>query len=74
MPKFDATGPFGYGPGTGRGFDPCSGICYGRGRGSGYRRFYTKKEEAGLLKEEAETLAEELKAVKERLTELEDQK
>lgn len=68
MPKFNGTGPLGYGPGTGRGLGPCGG---GMRQG---RRFYTKKEESELLKKESETLAEELKAIKERLTELEDQK
>ncbi len=71
MPRLNGTGPLGYGPGTGRGLGPCdAGLACGRG----YRRFYSKKEEAELLKEESEALAEELKAVKERLAELEDQK
>ncbi len=75
MPRFDETGPLGYGSGTGRDLGPCgAGMAYGRNRGFGYRRFYTKKEEAELLKEEAEILAEELKAIQERLAELGDQK
>jgi hypothetical protein len=42
----------------------------GMGRGFGWRRFYTKKEEAEILEEEAKDLEDELKAVKERLTAL----
>lgn len=69
MPRFDQTGPMGYGPRSGRGMGPCG---EGMGRGFGYRRFYTKKEELEMLKEEAEDLENELKAIKERLTEIED--
>lgn len=81
MPAFNGTGPLGQGPLTGRGLGPCGwGLGYGRGfgrgfgRGLGWRRFYTKKEESGMLKEEAEILQEELKAVKERLAAIEGQK
>lgn len=69
MPRFDGTGPLGYGPGTGRGFGPCVGGMRGN-RGFGGRRFYTKKEESEMLKDETEVLEEELKAIKERLAEL----
>lgn len=82
MPRFDRTGPFGCGPGTGWGWGPCMGGGYRRGFGRGFRGRgwgpfmpeITKKEEKELLKEEAEMLEEELKAVKERLTELKGKK
>lgn len=75
MPRFDGTGPMGQGPRTGRGMGNCpGGMGFGRGRGFGYRNFFTKKEEAEMLKEEKVALEEELKAVKERLSEIEGQK
>ncbi len=72
MPKFDGTGPRGYGPRTGRGLGSCGcglgyGGCYGR-------RFFTKKEEKDFLQEEIEELKKELEAAKERLTEIKEQK
>ncbi len=74
MPNLDKTGPAGMGPGTGRGMGPCCGGmgCGYYGRGMGGRRFFTKKEEAELLKEEAKNLEEELRAVKERISEIGD--
>jgi len=77
MPRFDKTGPLGYGPGTGWGIGPCGagmGWVRGFGRGFGRRMFYTKTEETEILKEEVKDLEDELKAMKERLTEIEDQK
>ena len=77
MPRFDQTGPLGFGPSTGWGMGPCgAGMGYGRrfGRGFGSRRFYTKNEEAEMLKEEAKDMEEELKAIQERLSELKSQK
>lgn len=85
MPRFDGTGPFGFGPGTGWGLGPCSaGMAFRRGL---RRRFYPnrffmrtpyfpldKKEEKELLEEELEILEEEIKAIKERLNQLKDQK
>ena len=59
MPRFDGTGPAGYGPATGRGMGPC-GAAMGQGRGFGCRRFFTKKEESEMLKEEVESLEQEL--------------
>lgn len=38
MPKFDATGPQGAGPGTGRGMGPCGAGNAWRGRGQGWGR------------------------------------
>ena len=72
MPRFDGTGPMGSGPSAGWGMGPCgAGMGWRRGSGQefGWRRFYTKKEEAEMLKEEAEALEKKLKAVKERLAE-----
>lgn len=88
MPRFDATGPLGLGPGTGWGLGPCvPGWPRGFGRGFGWRRFgnypefypayprsLTKKEELGMLGDEAEALEEELKAIKARIAELKGQK
>ncbi len=73
MPRFDRTGPCGYGPMTGRGLGPCGygqGGGYGRGMG---RRFITRNEEKEMLQEEVEMLEEEMKAIKERLEELRGQ-
>ena len=81
MPRFNGTGPSGYGPGTGWGIGPCgagmrgrrgygSGYGLGYGRGLGWERPYTEKEESKDLKDEAGYLEEELKAIKERLAEL----
>ena len=67
MPRFDGTGPMGYGPRTGRGFGPC-----GDGRGCG-RRFFSKKEEKEILEEEIEEIKKELEAAKEKLAEFEGQ-
>ena len=87
MPRFNGTGPMGYGPGTGWGLGPCgAGMGWrrggGRGRGFGWRRFWgycptsvpTKKEETETLSEEAAILEEELKAIKACLAELKGQK
>jgi len=88
MPRFNGTGPMGYGPGTGWGMGPCGGgQAYGRrgvgrGRGLGWRRFWgyypaptpTKKEGTEMLSEEAGLLEEELKAIKSRLAQLKGQK
>jgi hypothetical protein len=85
MPRFDGTGPSGYGPGTGWGMGPCGGGMgwgrgYGRGYGKGYgrgfgwRRFYSRSEESDMLKDEVSALESELKAVRERLAELKGKK
>jgi len=75
MPRFNKTGPLGYGPASGRGLGPCGG---GRGQGLGWRRFWgyyptptpSKKEEKEMLSEEVGVLEQELKAIKDRLAEL----
>jgi hypothetical protein len=86
MPRFNGTGPLGYGSGSGRGLGPCgAGMGWRRGgcvRGFGWRNFkgyfpgqtFTKKEEADVLSEEAEVLEEELKTIKSRLKDLKGKK
>ena len=81
MPRFDGTGPLGFGPGTGWGMGPCgAGMGWRRGFGSGFGRFWrfgspiTKKEEKEMLEEEVGVLEDELKSIKERLAELKGQK
>ena len=81
MPRYDGTGPLGFGPGTGWGMGPCGlGMDWRRGFGRGFGRFWrfgsqiTKKEEKEMLEEEINDLEDELKAVKERLSELKGQK
>jgi len=85
MPRFDGTGPWGLGPGTGWGLGPCgAGRAWRRGGGFGlgwkliWRRFggypywppINDEEEEEFLKEEAKYLEEELEAIKARLAEL----
>lgn len=88
MPGFDRTGPFGWGPMTGRGMGYCGGgrgsRCFGRfgGLKRRFRAFWrtpffgaaSSKEETEWLKEEAEILRRELEVVERRLTELEKEK
>lgn len=85
MPRYNGTGPWGLGPGTGWGLGPCgAGMTFRRGfgRGFGWRRFWgypfqtqiTKKEEKELLEEELKDLEEEIKDIKTRLTKLKGQK
>ncbi len=77
MPRFDGTGPMGYGAGTGWGIGPCGGGCgWERGIGRGFRRFWgyrmpvmTAKEKKEYLKEEAEALKKELKAIEKEIEE-----
>jgi len=75
MPRFDGTGPLGYGPGTGWGLGPCGGgMAYGRrggggrlvrrglgiGQGFGWRRFWGYyPNSVPSKKEEREMLSEE---------------
>ena len=67
MPRFDGTGPWGYGARTGRGLGPC---------GYGYRgrRFVSPRNERALLEEEIKELEEEIKILREEMNALEDQK
>lgn len=87
MPRFNGTGPWGSGPGTGWGLGPCGagrGWRRGGGRGRGFWGYgpagypcqpaITKKEEKEILEDEVAGLEEELKAVKARLSELKGQK
>ena len=63
MPRFDGTGPCGFGPMTGRGMG-CCGAGYGRGRGFDrdyYRAPITKDQEKEMLKEEIKALQERIK-------------
>lgn len=64
MPRFDGTGPSGYGPRTGRGM----GLC-----GCGFRRFRSPKNELTALEEEEKMLEEELRTIKEEKAALKDQ-
>jgi hypothetical protein len=67
MPWRDGTGPFGYGPMTGRWIGPC-------GRGVWRHPFYgpklTKEEERAVLEDGVKELETEIKSAKERLAEL----
>ncbi len=63
MPRFDGSGPQGCGPGTGRRMGP----CFKQGR-----KYFSRKEEADILKEEIEELKKEIDGAKERLSEIED--
>lgn len=88
MPRFDGTGPWGAGVGTGWGLGPCGagmgwrrgggfGRGFGRGRFSGYGPYQpqiTEKEEKEMLGDEVTDLEDELKAIKTRLSELKGRK
>ncbi len=63
MPRFDGTGPWGFGLKTGRGFGPC-----------GYRRYFSAKNELVALEEEIKVLEEELAVLREEKKALEEQK
>jgi hypothetical protein len=78
MPKFDGTGPLGFGPGSGRGMGPC-GAGMGWRRSRAFARFWgygsyqpqiTKREEVEILTDQAEMLERELETIKDRLAEL----
>lgn len=81
MPRFDGTGPWGLGPGTGWGLGPCgAGMAWRRGwgRGWGRRGFWnfqlSRKEEKELLEAELKNLEEEIKEIKNRLDQLKEKK
>ncbi len=66
MPRFDGTGPMGYGPRTGRGMGPC-GLGLRRGWGCygwGSRQALSPKDELSSLEEEEKLLENELKALR----------
>jgi len=72
MPRYDGTGPQGYGPMTGRGMGPCAGAS---GRfGFGCRRFWSGKNELAAMEDEASILKEELQAIQEEIKSLKAQK
>lgn len=79
MPRFDKTGPLGYGPIAGRGLGPCgAGFRQGSGgwfgRGLGYGRRWTKTDEQAALDEEEQILKKELAQIQEEKKALKDQK
>jgi len=86
MPRFNGTGPQGFGPMTGRGMGPCGGgygpgrgFGGGRGFGAGYgrgfrQRPWTKDDEIASLEDEEKALQEEIKGVKEDIEYLKNQK
>lgn len=70
MPKFDGTGPNGQGPNTGRGFGGCrGGVARGYvgccGRGLGYGRYISAKNELAALEEDEKILEDQLALVRE---------
>jgi len=78
MPGFDRTGPWGYGPRTGRGLGPCGrGLGFRRGFGRGYSGYGpavytpTREQEIADLKAEKEAVEQEIKEIEARLKELE---
>lgn len=78
MPRFDATGPFGLDPGTGRGLGPCgAGMGWGRKFGGGWMKGYwpfwkklSKNEELSILEEAAKNAESDLKEIQKRINEL----
>ncbi len=79
MPKMNGTGPWGYGPMTGRGLGPCAGgRQIGRGgafgRGFGFGRRWTQKDEMVALDEEEQILKDELAQVQADKKALKEQK
>lgn len=78
MPRYDATGPMGAGPMTGKATGPCGrGVGCGFGRGNRYsgrftgRYYLTAGEELESLKDEAATIEADLKALREQISEIE---
>jgi hypothetical protein len=77
MPRFDGTGPMGYGPMTGRGFGPCSrGQAFRRGFGRGFGLRYagpvtlTKEEQKKILEAELKEIEAEKQEIENKLKEL----
>lgn len=77
MPKSDGTGPLGQGPMTGRGFGRCGGSVGGFGgccgRGLGFRRFLSPKNELAALEKNEEILKNQLAVILEEKAALEKQ-
>ena len=81
MPMKDRTGPWGYGPMSGRGFGPC-GRGMGRpmarrmdfGMGPGTEFSPTREQEVADLRTEKEFVEKELENIRARLKELESKK
>ena len=84
MPRFDGTGPLGFGARTGKGMGRCSslaagyrgmgmGMGMGRGRGFGAGLYIgqTKEDEITSLKNEARIIEDHLNNIKQRISELE---
>ncbi len=67
MPNLDGTGPNGQGPRTGRGIGQGWGCCGGCrcGRGLGFRRFFSHKNDLATLEDQEKMLVEELNAIRE---------
>ena len=81
MPRRDGTGPWGYGPGTGRGFGPCvrgfgRGMGWRAAPGWGYAPAYqpTREQEIADLRADKEYVERELESIRARLKELETKK
>ena len=67
MPNLDGTGPLGQvprtGPRMGQGWECCGGCrC---GRGFGFRRFFSRKNDLVTLGDQEKMLVEELNAIRE---------
>lgn len=74
MPRFDGTGPMGYGPGSGWGRGPCNrGMRQGGGYGYGRQRFISSKNELAVIEEEEKFLEEQLAIIREEKKALKDQ-
>jgi len=76
MPGYDGTGPFAYGPLTGRGLGPCGrGLGFrrgfGRGRGFRFRRAFPLDSIIPVYREEPITKQDEKKLVQEEIRYLE---
>ncbi len=67
MPNLDKTGPNGQGPRTGRGMGRGWGCCGGCrcGRGFGFRRFFSCKNDLVTLEDQEKILVEELNSIRE---------
>ncbi len=70
MPRLNGEGPWGQGPGSGRGLGFCSGGRAWGNRGFG-RRFLSSKNEMAALKEEEKMLEKELDMIREEKAALE---